>query len=294
MLRKLFVLISLLLIFLSTACAGTPSETPDTTQQSKETSVAATQCESEARATAEKATEQAEFKAATDQVATDQAIADQTATQEYLEAKAEARAATHTAVAAEALVEATAQAKPMADLIQELYEEGYLSSNEGTYYALPDFDESWAQLNWYMWWITDYSPSNFVIRADASWDSASTTADWWNSGCGFVFREAGTPNHYLAYLGLNGRVYLSRNIRDNYANLGNSYYGKLDTPSGEAQIMLLVDGSTIIFFVNGTKVIQRDDQNLYSGNLALTLLSGTNKDYGIRCQMTNIELWELK
>jgi hypothetical protein len=27
------------------------------------------------------------------------------------------------------------------------------------------------------------------------------------------------------------------------------------------------------------------------GNVGLTLLSGTNKDYGTRCEMTNLHLW---
>jgi hypothetical protein len=27
------------------------------------------------------------------------------------------------------------------------------------------------------------------------------------------------------------------------------------------------------------------------GNLGLTILSGTNKDFGTRCKMTNLHLW---
>jgi hypothetical protein len=30
------------------------------------------------------------------------------------------------------------------------------------------------------------------------------------------------------------------------------------------------------------------------GELGLTLFSGTNRDYGTRCRMTNIGLWEFK
>jgi len=32
---------------------------------------------------------------------------------------------------------------------------------------------------------------------------------------------------------------------------------------------------------------------LDSGDLAFILMSGTNKDYGTRCQMKNTDLWDL-
>jgi len=204
-----------------------------------------------------------------------------------------AREATRDAATAAAKAESTAQAQSMLDLIQELNRDGYISTTAGTYYSLDDFDKNWAQINWYQWWYTGYTPTDFVIRANAAWDSASTSANWWNSGCGFVFREDGVPNHYLAYLGLDGYVYFARTVREKYASLGASYYGRLDTPKGQAQIMLVVEGTKISFFVNGERVHTRQDQGLSSGNLALTLLSGINTGFGTRCQMSNIELWEL-
>jgi hypothetical protein len=141
--------------------------------------LAATRLQNEARATAGQVTKEAEQLAATNQAATEV----------HLTMEAVAREATREAAIVEALAEETAQAQPLFDLVQELHSEGYLIRTGGTYYAIEDFDESWAQINWYSWWHTGYSPTNFVIRADASWDSASNKANWWNSGCGFVFRE---------------------------------------------------------------------------------------------------------
>jgi len=254
------------------------------TAEASKTSAAATRAVDEARATADRSTEVADQSAATSEAVV---LVRQTA-------EAEDRMATDEAGVANALASATAQAQPLYELVQDLNAEGHLSSTDGIYNALPDFDESWAQIGWYQWWYTDYSPTDFVIRAEASWDSASDKANWWNSGCGFVFREDGVSNHYLAYLGLDGYVYFSRNVRDKPASLGNSYYGKLGTPKGQAQIMLVVEGTTITFFVNGERVYTRQDQGLESGKLALTLLSGINSGFGTRCTMTDIELWELK
>ncbi len=252
------------------------------TAEARETSSAAAGATNEARATQVRGTEVAVQSAATSEAAVS---ARQTA-------EANDRLATEEA-AAEARALGTAQAKAMNDLVQDLNTEGYLTGTDGIYYDLEDFDESWAQIDWYQWWGTGYSPTDFVIRADASWESASDKANWWTSGCGFVFREDGVSDHYLAYLGLDGNVYFTRNVGNIPAFLGSSYYGKVDTPNGQAQIMLVVEGTTMTFFVNGERVHTRQDQGLEKGNLAFTLLSGINLDFGTRCTMTNIELWEL-
>lgn len=195
---------------------------------------------------------------------------------------------------ADAIAQSTAQAQPMLDLVTRLASEGYLTTTEGNFFNLIDFDESWAQLGWYWFFPTAFSPTDFVIRAHAEWDSASKTPDPWTTGCGFVFREDGIPNHYLTYLGLDGNVYFSRYYKNIYALVGSNYYGDVGFPEGAADIVLAVEGNWITFLVNGEKVLRRQDDALSSGNLNYTLISGTNKDYGTHCRMTNVELWVIK
>jgi len=199
-----------------------------------------------------------------------------------------------TSSAATLAVSGTAQARPMADVVQGLYAQGYLDRTEGTYFSLPDFAETWAEINWYHYFDSDYSPVDFVVRADAAWESASEHANWDYSGCGFAFRETDENNHYHAYLGLDGRVYMERYVEGAYASLGASYYGDVDVPSGAAKIMLLADGTTFMFFVNGERVHLRTDTQHTEGFLSYAISSGTNTDFGTRCEMTHVELWELK
>lgn len=193
----------------------------------------------------------------------------------------------------------SAEAASMEELIDQLYEDGYLGSKEGSYSPVDDFEESWAQMNWYKLFETDLSPKNFVIKADVEWFSASKSANWYNSGCGFTFRTVDVNNHYLAYLALDGNVRVYRVMKDNFTLLRRNYYGKLDVPDGSAQIVMIVDGISIIFLVNGKVVVDQKDQLLDSpqfaeGTLAYTLNSGTNKGFGTRCKMTNVGLWELE
>ena len=180
------------------------------------------------------------------------------------------------------------------ELIQSFADEGYLESTSGTFHAIPDFNETWAQLNWYQWWDTGFAPKDFVVTAHTEWESASNTADWWNSGCGFVFREEDEDNHYLAYLGMDGWVYLSRVKGGNWAGLGENAYGDLDVPKGEADIAMVVEGRKLHYFVNGEHVLSRDDLQDVEGLLGLTLLSGTNKGFGTRCIMEDVALWEVE
>lgn len=187
----------------------------------------------------------------------------------------------------------TSIAKTKVSVLEDLYNQNLITSKKGTYHSIEKFEKSWAQLFWYQWWPTGYKSTNFVIKAEASWDSASKIANWPDSGCGFVYHENGKYNHHKTYLGMDGYVYSSRFVKDIYTPLLKGYYGKLKTPSDSATIMLVVDQQWVTFFVNGKKVVHFQDTKLQGGNLAYSLVSGTNKDYGIHCNFKNVELWEL-
>jgi len=187
--------------------------------------------------------------------------------------------------------QATEQAADMYAQIEKLYSDGLLDSKDGHFEALEDFDESWAQINWYQYLNTGYSPIEYVVQAHTWWSSASDKANWNTSGCGFVFGEQDTENHHLVYLGLDGYVYLARILGGKTTILAQKRYGKLDIPEGEADVMLVVNGTQIVYYVNGDQVVSAADRTLKGGKLNLTLLSGTNSGYGTRCKMTAIGLW---
>lgn len=237
-----------------------------------------------------------DFSAATQ--AAEQAIL---ATEEAkVEAALEAEAAAATEEAsrimeqtAEVEIQATSQAQDMANTIQALADDGILEDPSGSYYWMEDFNENWAQIGWYQWWETGLAPTDFVIRGHTEWESASKTANWFDSGCGFVFREEDENNHYMIFLALDGNVYLKGYVDGIYREFGKEYYGKIEHVKGSADVMLVVEGDTIAYYVNEEKVLQRENSEIKDGNLALTLMSGTNKEYGTRCLISDIEIWDL-
>jgi hypothetical protein len=241
----------------------------------------------------EQAQSTAESLSATQTNAASQA-AQETAVAQNRQSTATQRASNFQTATASVIAQATQQAQSMAEKIQKLLNEGVVASATGVYYRLADFDESWAKIDWYRWWPTRHTAEDFVITADTAWQSASDRANWQNSGCGFVFNLKDKDNHHLAFLGLDGFVRLERQLQGNYKLLALQKYGKVSIPKGEAKIMLVVYDKKISYYVNDQRVASAYDSSISVGNIALTLLSGTNKLYGTRCQMKNIELWIFK
>ncbi len=177
--------------------------------------------------------------------------------------------------------------------IERLYNDKVISTTQGEYYTLPDFYEEWAQLGWYQWYDSGFSPTNFVLKADMNYETASTITDWPAAGCGFVFRLVDNDNNYAIFYTLDGYVYMWSYENGKYVEKGRGYYGKPTIPAGNAEVMLVVEGDKIYYYVNGTQVFKKTDSVFSSGGLYYSVQSGTNKDFGQMCEFTNVELWQL-
>lgn len=211
------------------------------------------------------------------------------ATQDVMTTEAAAIAATQVA----GQFELTQQASTIYADIQQLYDDRIISTTDGQYYTLPGFDESWAQLGWYQWYETGHSPSNFVVKTDMTYKTASNITDWPAAGCGFVFRLLDSDNSYSIFYTLDGYVYMWAYQDGKYVEKGRGYYGKPDIPAGKAQIMLVAEDDWVTFFVEGKQVFRKQDSAFSSGGLYYSVESGTNKDFGQQCTFENVELWEL-
>lgn len=70
---------------------------------------------------------------------------------------------------------------------------------------------------------------------------------------------------------------------------------KFDNPA-EADFTLIVKGNSAYVLVNDELIGEYSlaKSRILTGDVGLTVLSGTNKDYGTRCEMTNIHLFKPK
>jgi hypothetical protein len=191
-------------------------------------------------------------------------------------------------------VAATQQAEEFLALLATFKDKGYIDTTEGTSVQLDDFTQEWAQLGWYQWWPQDGTYANFVFSAHFKWSTASSTPEV--SGCGIIFGLQENNDHYAVFLD-KGQIFF-RMARGSY----NYAVGKTRGPGrtnfgnpAEADFVVIVKGQTAYVSVNGevTMYTLSADQTS-AGTFALTLLSGTNKDYGTRCEMTNLVIWTPK
>lgn len=281
------------LIFLSVAalpaCSGGRNAAATATQEAADTAVALSAAETKEVSDSLTAT------AAAIAAMTEAVEKSKLETSEAMNASLTERASTIEAQRTANAAAATAEAQPIVDLVAQLQSDGLMSDSNGRLTKLDDFKESWAQINWFQWFHTGETPENFMVTADVSWESASDKANWFTSGCGFVFRaDRAGDNYYMIYLALDGRVRMLRKVNGNLGESGSKFYGKLDIPKGSAVFMLVVEGNKIRAFVNGDLAFEKIDNAHSEGSLAYTLISGTNKDFGTRCEMTNVWLWDLR
>ena len=202
--------------------------------------------------------------------------------------------------AVQAAAQATLQASSFVEILTKLKEEGKISTTKGEYHRLADVDQSAALRGEYFWIPTEYSPPDFVLRAEVAWQSADKNADWSVSGPGLLFHETGDNRFYAIFLRLNGQVDVYRIDVDSnsFFYVANKKIENVGKPDGKAVLMLVVEEDSINFYVDDQLVISKKDANLLSpnyssGRLNLAIASGTNKDFGTRVIFSNIELWEL-
>ena len=191
---------------------------------------------------------------------------------------------------------ATERAEELNAEVQEFFEKGYLTTTDGTFIEYDDFREEWAQLTSYRSWNLNVRARSFYLSAHFKWSSAYRNAD--TSGCGFTFARQDNQDHYAVFLD-RFKILFVETRRPFYTPIGltrGSGRVKFDNPAdspAEADFTLIVKDAYAYVLVNGEVVGEYTlaQSNILDGTVGLALLSGTNKDYGTRCEMTNLHLW---
>lgn len=189
---------------------------------------------------------------------------------------------------------ATERAEELNAEVQTYYDNGYLTTMDGTIKELEDFSYDWAQLGWYNWLPLQEEASDFFLSAHFKWDSAFQNSDV--SGCGFIFSLQENDDHYAVFLDRTKVFFLITDRGLGYSRPVTPTRGTglvdFDYPA-EADFTLIVRDYYAYVLVDGEVVGEYTlaQSRPMHGNLGLTVLSGTNRDYGTRCEMTNLHLW---
>jgi hypothetical protein len=177
---------------------------------------------------------------------------------------------------------------------QSYYEQGYLDTPDGQLFELDDFRYEWAQLGWYNWLPVADSVTDFYMGARFKWDSALRNSD--TAGCGFIFGIQPNEDHYAVFLDRAKVYFLITDRKVGFSRPITPTRGtgrvKFDYPA-EADFTLIVKNTSAFVLVDGEVVGEYTlaQSRPSRGEIGLSVLSGTNKDYGTRCEMTNLRLW---
>ena len=182
--------------------------------------------------------------------------------------------------------------------VEMFRDEGIIPSTDGKYLELEDFYREFAQIGWLSYWYFDFEVDEFVFTADVKWGTAMDTSD--TSGCGIVFgvQEGGTYNDYYGVVLDKSRIYFTITKGKYYYELGKTRgTGRLDFGNpAEAEMTLLVSDNQAFVYVDdefiGEYTLSKDRD--VRGKFGFGIISGTNRDYGTRCEISNPRIWELK
>lgn len=192
---------------------------------------------------------------------------------------------------------ATKQYEDFFSLVEKYHEAGQIPTTDGEYVRIDDYQDELAAFLSYEWIETGIKAKNFMIRADFEWGSAVKTTTF--SGCAFIFRRQSNGDHYLLVLDSLQGIRLARNTEGTAYSMGPPGHGeKRDYNFGDspyhATFTLIVNELKAYVYVNDIYYGEYKLLDYFmtdSGSLDVGLLSATDKGYGTRCKMTNIQAW---
>jgi hypothetical protein len=138
------------------------------------------------------------------------------------------------------------------------------------------------------------SASDFFMSSHIQWDSAFR--DSGRSGCGYIFSYQENSNHYAVILDRSKVHFLITDLSQGYSGFVTPTRGTglvdFDYPV-ETDFTLIVKDINAYVLVEGEMVGEYTlaRSRPMNGELGLTVLSSTNRDFGTRCEITDLRLW---
>jgi hypothetical protein len=179
--------------------------------------------------------------------------------------------------------------------VLQFEEEGLIPTTEGEYIELEDFSAAWAQLGWYGAYMYDLQLEHFVFVGHVGWSTAVDTRDL--SGCGIVFGQQEDTSEYAVFLD-KSRIFFSSSTPTRASEIGKtSGSGRLSLGNpAEVNLDLVVYQYRAYVYVDDEFIAEYSlpRSKPLKGAFGYGILSGTNRDYGTRCKVSQARIWELR
>jgi hypothetical protein len=195
---------------------------------------------------------------------------------------------------------ATAQVVELQNTVERYVESGYLPSFDGQLFDLDDFQKEAAKRNY-----VDFAPAGYPERfkdfaawADIKLSSAAPANYPEFSGCGFIFHAEDNGDSYSALVTKDSIVvgYCLASGRNGCGRVGKTRgTGTLQLSNPlDVHFEFIVHGMHAYALVDRAFVAEYTlfaDQIADPGHFGYGMISGTNRGYGTRCEISNAKLW---
>jgi hypothetical protein len=198
---------------------------------------------------------------------------------------------------------ATQQIEDARAHVQSYVDAGYLESMSGKLVQLDDYHGEMAKIGYLDYGSSGFNDQikDFAVWSKVKWENAGQVVAPYYSGCGFSFRIDGkTFDGYTAMV-TTERVLLT------YCNSSINRCGEIGKTRGagvlkmsnpaEATMEMVVRDSHAYVLINGEFIGEYtlfEDKLIDPGYLIYSIISGTNRDFGTRCEITDTNVWVVK
>jgi hypothetical protein len=192
-------------------------------------------------------------------------------------------------------IAATKASEEVMARVQQYFENGYLPSTQGELYPMDDYILELASIDAFDFGSGYDGVQNFAVWTDVYWENASPVNFPEKSGCGFAYRIQENGNGYIAILS-NEQIVMD--LCDDVScrpigttrgtgrvQFGDPAQASLSLVVNENHAYVLVDEQFI-----GEYTLLTDELR-EPGSLLYAILSGSNREFGTRCELSNAGLW---
>jgi hypothetical protein len=178
--------------------------------------------------------------------------------------------------------------------VLEFADQGIIPTSNGKFIEVDDFKRDFAQIGYLRPTYLNIQVEYFVFMANVKWSTAIATND--TSGCGIVFAGQEDGRMYGTVLD-RSRIYFTSTDKKYFYELGKTRgSGRLDlgNPAEVNMIVVAYDNYAYVYVDNqliGEYTLSMDKP--MNGYFGYGIISGTNKDYGTRCEITESRIWEI-
>jgi len=192
---------------------------------------------------------------------------------------------------------ATQQASGLQTRIKKYVSDGYLTSDQGNFSPLTDATFELAKINYLSVKDAGYEEKagDFAAWSHVKLTSAASVNYPEYSGCGFIFRLNDNGDSYRAMI-TKDRVLIVSCRNKLCSEVGKAKgSGRLSYDNDfEADVELVVNDTNAHVSVDGQSIgdyLLSGDFLTDPGYFGYSVISGTNKDYGTRCEFSNGGMW---